>query len=138
MNIETLLKTRGIDWQGVEPYETNAGKEKLALIGIPIDGGDFWRAWKHDKASVRAIVGFQLKVDFETVSATRSTSTGQESRAGGGYRQGTRTKKSFTIRVNVNKYTRATIRQSFPIPGEHDARTVEAMQPGGADVDQPF
>ncbi|MDV7391598.1 hypothetical protein RZS08_09605, partial [Arthrospira platensis SPKY1] len=102
-------------WQGVETYITQRGKSKLALEGIPTEA--FWRLWKSNKAAIRA-TGLCLSYEIETVPAGRTTATGLQSRAGGGYKQGTRKRKSWTARIFLNDSNRGLIASRWEIPSE--------------------
>ena len=115
MTTEQIITGPLIEWQGVEPYVTSRGRSKLVLEGIPTEA--FWRAWKANKAAFRA-TGLCLSYEIEEISACRTTSTGLQSRAGGGYKQGTRKRKTWTARIFLNDSNRAMIASRWEIPGE--------------------
>jgi hypothetical protein len=110
-----------IDWQGVEMVTTKRGRIKPVLRGIPTDS--FWRAWKHGKSEFRAIPGFTLSYEVESVSAARETKTGMVSSAGG-YKQGTKLKKFWTCDIWINKANIENIKPIYDLPQVNDSITM--------------
>jgi hypothetical protein len=113
MDIKTLVTSNLIDWQGVDVIETRSGKRKPVLRGIPTES--FWRAWKSGKTEFKAVPGFALSYELETVSAARTTASGLTSRAGG-FKQGTKAKKCWTCDLWVNRKNASDIKARFDLP----------------------
>lgn len=112
--LDTILRPEsGIEWTGVIPYTTKAGKAKAVLTGAPSES--FWRAWKTLEEPERRMMrdcGFRLSMKRETV--LRTCKDGVTERRSGP-KHGVR--KTRTAEVWVNRHNRANVEHAgFPVP----------------------
>lgn len=136
MNLLKELSTL-IEWQGPEPYITKRGKVKAACKGIPSKG--FWGIWKARKEEIKAL---GVTLSFQWVAKIRETSTGLESRRGGGYHQTPKRVKAWEATLWISPKNTALLSQlGFsppPLEEERDMERVDESIDALELVDRPF
>ena len=71
MTTQTLQSTlASVDWQGIETYRTNKGKDRLVRKGIP--SRLFWRRWKAHSVELRQ-AGLSLAISGQSTAYSKRT-----------------------------------------------------------------